>query len=293
MTVYFKRGAGTAAAASVFSGVRQTVSAGPLDTNGFPTFLPATNAALSITSQNVSGTVPLVASSANGWSATTGLPVDQQGYSTTNLAWAGLTNNRAAATPNYLYAQISGGVLTTASTLLAPIYQWGGTPAVTSGQITFNISEMKAYLGNGATAPQTYLVLFGEAATDATTVISTVAYSYNGRYDSGFTATLPATGTPVSKNHNIGDYPSVDFIMECTTTDSGYAVGDRIAMGAFNSNASSTYTAPGLSTAKLAMSFVVVFSNVAPFLVANKSTGAGAGLTAANWKYKMTASRRW
>lgn len=277
--------------APAWAGVRQTVAAGPVDTAGLPTFLPSTNAALSITTQNVSGTAPLVAAAANGWSATTGLPVDAVGYATANLTWSGLTASRAAATPNFLYGTIAGGVITTAKTILPPVYQWGGTPSTTSGQITFNISEMKAYLGNGSSAPQTNLVLFGEAATDGSGVISTVAYAYNGRYESGFTSTIPAAGTFTSKNHNIGVAPRLaSVIFENMTTDNNFAVGDQI-------DATNIWTSGGSRPIVISRTAKVVALTTGGSSTAwntiDKTGGGSVGLTLASWKYKFIADRGW
>jgi len=275
-----------------FSGVRQTVSAGPVTSAGLPSLLPSTTTAtLNLTSQNVSSTYPLVATAAGGWSNATGAPVDTIGYSTTNLTWTGLTASRAAATPNFLYVTISGGVTTTGKTLLAPVYQWGGTPSTTSGQYTFNISEMRGYLGNGTTAPQVNLVFVGEAATDGSQVISTVAYAYNGRYDSGYTDTLPSGATAVSRDHNIGTMPRVvEFRIQNKTSEGGYAVGDELGKASlYDYDGANIGTAALCTTARTA---AIIASSV-PWLVRNRSTGAQFTLTAANWKYRIIAERGW
>jgi hypothetical protein len=275
-----------------FSGVRQTVSAGPVTSAGLPSLLPSTTTAtLNLTSQNVSSTYPLVATAAGGWSNATGGPVDTIGYSTTNLTWTGLTASRAAATPNFLYVTISGGTMTPGKTLLAPIYQWGGTPSTTSGQFTFNISEMRGYLGNGTTAPQVNLVFVGEAATDGSAVISTVAYAYSGRYESGYTDTLPSGSTAVSRDHNIGAMPRVvEFRIQNKTSEAGYAVGDDLGKASlYDYDGANIGTAALCATARTAS----IIASSTPWLVRNKSTGAQVTLTAANWKYRIIAERGW
>ncbi len=274
-----------------FDGVRQTVQGGPVDsTTGLPSFLPSTNAALSITSQNVSASAPLVASAANGHGAQGA--VNTIGISTANIAWTGLAASRAAATPNYLYGTISAaGVITPGSTIVAPVIQWGGTPSTAAGAITFNIGEMKAYLGNGTTAPQTNLVLFGEAATDGSGVISTVAYAYNGQYDSGWTATLPSAGASVSKNANLGlpgEYYKADFVIQCTTADGGYSVGDTLDDLNFATSASQFGK---LAIRKTRNTVATTYGNNG-VLIQNASTGALLQPTAASWKYKFIATRR-
>jgi len=274
-----------------FSGVRQTVSAGPVTSAGLPSLLPSTTTAtLNMTSQNVSSTYPLVATAAGGWSNATGAPVDTIGYSTTNLTWTGLTASRAAATPNFLYVTISGGVMTPGKTLLAPIYQWGGTPSTTSGQFTFNISEMRGYLGNGTTAPQTNLVFVGEAATDGSAVISTVAYAYSGRYASDWTPTLTNSGTTAPCN--IGAEPSLyltKYVVKCTTTDLNYAVGEMLVNGVFTASTNSSQVVPYVGTRN-----VIGIPVVANQAAINKTSGAlTVAFTSANWSYKFIAERGW
>lgn len=270
-----------------FSGVRQTVSGGPVASTGLPSLLPATTTAtLNLTSQNVSSTYPLVATAAGGWSNATGAPADTIGYSTTNLTWTGLT----ASNKNYLYVTISGGVMTTGKTLLAPIYQWGGTPSTTNGQFTFNISEMRGYLGNGTTAPQTALVFIGEADTNGTQVTATIVYAYNGRYASDWTATLTNSGTTASCN--IGAEPSLyltKYVVKCTTADLNYSVGDVLVNGVFTGSTNSSAIVPYVSNRNTIGIPVVVNQGAI-----NKTSGAmTVALTAASWSYKFIAERGW
>lgn len=279
-----------------FSGVRQTVSAGPVTTAGLPDFLGTNPSGPAITTANVSATYPLVATAANGWSASTGGPVDVIGYSTTNLTWTGLTLSRAAATPNFLYVTIANGVMTTGSTIVEPVYQWGGTPATTAGLFTFNISEMRGYLGNGTTAPQTNLVMVGEAATDGTGVISTVEYAYNGRYDGAFTSTLPGAGVATSAGsgaHNIGVKPSIcRFIVECISAEGGYAVGDQITEG--HVSATVTFSMPLAIRSTAKTMGVTMGSNDGYWIIDLSGTpGTAIAATEAKWKYKFYAERGW
>jgi hypothetical protein len=279
-------------ASPLFSGVRQTVSAGPVTTAGLPDFLGTNPSALSITTSNVSSTYPLVATAANGWSATTGAPVDEIGYSTSPLQWTGLTASRAADTPNYIYVTISAGVMTTGSTILAPIYQWGGTPATTAGQFTFNIGEMRGYLGNGTTAPQTNLVMVGEAVTDGTGVTATVEYAYNGKYESAFTATLPAAGTVITANHNIGVQPRMkELVAECTTIDLTYAVGQQISTTTGLQSADTEVVDVAMPSTRNAVAAGVINGGNWYALYADL-TNRGA-ITRASWKYKFIAERGW
>lgn len=279
---------------SVWSGRRHTVAAGPVSSAGLPTFLPSTNGALSLTTQNIDSGAPFVATAANGWNISNGMPLDRVGTSFVNFTWSGLTASRSAATPNYLYVGIPGdGSLFTGSTLLPPIYQWGGTPAVTNGQFTFNISEMKGYLGNGTTAPAGTYVFVGEAATDGSGVISTVMYAYNGRYNSGYTATLPGAGVEVTKDHNIGLKPlGTKFVIECTTPEFGFSIGDQIVEGHLTASGAAYLPLPIFSTVK---KVGVLVGNNGGYQ-AMQRTGSVATptvLTAGNWKYAFLADRGW
>lgn len=270
------------------SSPRQTVSAGPVTTAGLPNFLPATAASLSLSTQNVSAAAPLAVTAANNADSTSGAAKDLVGVTTANLTWSGLT----ASATNYLYVTVAtSGTLTAGATTQAPVYQWGGTPATTNGLFTFNIAEMRGYLGNGSTAPQAYLVFLGEAVTSGSAVTSAVAYAYNGRYDSGWTATLSAAGVAVTRSHNLGLPPrTIEYIIECTTADNGYAIGDQLNGTAVAGNNGAFSTNFGLSKTRNGLSFMTSGN---PYGVLNKSSGAYTALTAANWRYKFVADRGW
>lgn len=274
--------------AATVSAPRQTVSAGPVTSAGLPDFLPGSSGSLSIASQNVSSAATLAVTAANNVDSTTGAQKDQIGFATSNLTWSGLT----ASTTNYLYVTVaSNGALTAGKTTLAPIYQWGGTPGTANGQFTFNIGEMRGYLGNGSTAPQAYVVFLGEAVTSGSAVTSTVAYAYNGRYDSGYTATLPSGGSSTSKNHNLGVVPrSVDVRFQCTTTDAGWAVGDEVSIDATSANNGANETTTAVGAGRLSMTMATSGN---PYYLLNRSTGFNTAMTLASWKYRFVAERGW
>lgn len=276
--------------ASAFSvPIRQTVMDGPVDTAGLPIFLPATSASLSITSQNISASAPFVVASANGYGATGA--VGRVGQSTANLTWSGLT----ASQTNYLYVDVAAnGVLTPGFTTVAPVYQFGGTPAVTNNLATFNIQQMQMFVGNGTTAPQTFRVFVGEADTNASTVTATRAYAYQGIYDSGWTATLPGTSVATSKNSNIGvaEFVNADVFFKCTTGDVGYSVGDIISNPSYYSINPGQFTAVqpiyGRNTVSL------LSGAAAPgWVVQHKTSFSSTTPTAASWAYKIIARRSW
>lgn len=279
---------------AVWTGRRQTVAAGPVDTAGLPTFLPSTNGTLAITAQNVTATARFVATAANGWDYQ-GRPNDRVGVSLTNLVWTGLTASRAAATPNFLYVSVGAdGSLTTSSTIVAPVYQWGGTPATTSGLLTLNIAEMKSYLGNGATAPESFVVFVGEAATDGSGVISTVAYAYNGLYEGAWSAGIPNINTTTTADHKLGIIPKIkDWTFECTTDDQGYLIGEQISMvqQTQTSSGSGVYHMQPLASTRNSMHTRTGTFNA--FVASEATTGTNVNLTQASWKKKPLADRGW
>ena len=271
--------------------IRQTVTNGPVDTAGLPTFLPATSVNLNLTTQNVTSGTPLTATAANAVLNSSGANLDAFGFAVANLTWSSLT----PSVTNYLYVTIdpATGAMTPGFTSLPPIYQLGGTPATTNGQFTFNIGQYVGYLGNGVGAPQAYVVFVGEAVTSGSAVTSTVAYVYNGQYESGFTATLPGTATTTSFSHNLGVMPRFkEFEAECTTNDGGFVVGEQIG----TSSGLATETTVGLSASVAVTPKTARVTNATGgtgwFVVGPSSTG-GASLTLASWKYRLIARRGW
>lgn len=265
--------------------IRQTALAGPADSSGYPSFLPATSGSLSITSQNVTSSAPFVVTAANGFSAAGA--VDRIGRGTANLTWSVLTAN----TTNYLYVDVAAnGTLTPGSTTLAPTHQFGGSRSTVNGQATFNIQEMSMTVGNGAVASQAYRVFVGEADTNVGTVTATRAYAYQGRYES---ISQPiAAGTPTSFSHNLGIRPRVRpmVVLVAQATDAGYAVGDEIS-GGYELNTSTN--AYGVAVVADSVNTVRTVPGANGVAAPNKSTGGGAVLTLANWKQKVIVQRGW
>lgn len=193
----------------------------------------------------------------------------------------------------YIYADIaSDGTLTFSTTTSAPIYQQGGVPSTTSGQHTFNIGEMKMYVGNGSTASQVYRVFLGECTTNATTVTSLIVYAINGYYDSGWTNTLPTLNTSVQKSHNVGVQDlSPSLSLKCLTAEFDYTVGDIVYNPLTASNASAitpfNIRAYGRNTAIFKTGIQVAW------ILNHQTNGAYSNLTLANWAYRITCKRGW
>jgi len=254
---------------------RQTVLAGPVDGNGFPNFLPATSGSLSLTTQNISGSNPLIVSAAQGFSAQGG--VDNVVGLGANVTWSGLPANSTV----FLFVNASTGAPVWIG--IAPLYQ-NAAPSVSNYQFTFQIASMTGYLGNGTAAVATPLVCVGECVTNASSVTSTVAYAYRGAYDSGWTQNLPGTSTSVSFNSNLGVKDAVfGFIAECTTATQGFSVGDQLDVflnGGF-------YSAGGTRN----QSWISTYNSTPTIFP--KGGGSLATVTTTSWKYKLIAKRRW
>lgn len=272
---------GTAVTSGYMPPVRQTVLSGPVDANGYSAFGGSTGSA------TVTATGTLKATAAAGGDTNyTG--------SITNPSWTGLSTNGTM----YLYLDItSSGVVTTGSTTLAPVYQWGGTYSVTSGQNTFNIQEMKMEAGNGATASQVYRVFIGEVTVAGGVVTAITWYSLMGRYRSATTATLPGLATATSLSHNLGI--NVDAILgpllafaKCTTAESGWQIGDVMTLSAQGATGATAMPPLGLTGRNSAI-LQSGQGGTTAWVGQIRTTGAFFSLTAANWSYYVDVSRGW
>lgn len=229
--------------------------------------------------------MPLVVNAANGYGD------DIVGTSTSNLTWTGL--NSVPAVTYYLYLDVAtDGTVTTGSTTVAPTYQNGGTPSTTAATDTFNIEQMVMWCGNGATAVQTYRVYVGQVdATGGVTSANLIWYAVNGNYDSGYTATLPAANVAISSNHYIGCIPRIkNLLIQCTTADLGYAVGDELAPG----TVSITGQSNPLIVAANTKTVYLKTGGIIPFSVYSYTAGTAVSApVSASWKYKLIADRGW
>ena len=267
--------------------VRQTLLAGPMDANGASTLLPKTSANLTVTTANITANAPLTVTVANGFSITGG-GIDRIGGVTSNLSWANLTANSI----NYLGVTIAAnGSLSTVFTANAPVYQSAGTPSVANGNYTFNIQPMTMSAGNGTASAQSWTVFVGEANCNSNAVVSAVSYAYMGRYESPFTATLPNTSTTTTAGHNLGIYPkNADLVIQCTTTDGGYAVGDQLDHASLLTALASAHP---MALSRTTNNMSLSLGSTTAFFTVQKTGGGTVTLTLASWKYKFIADRGW
>lgn len=250
--------------------VRQTVLSGPVDSSGYSAFGGSTGS----TTVTASGT--LVLASANGTSG------DRYG-SITDPEWTSITaNSYATLTIN------SDGTCTPNVRTLAPVYQWGGTPSVTNGQLTFNIQEMKMYLGNGTTADQVHEVVVGEFAASGT-VSAITWYALMGRTE--LLSAVLATSQIQVLNHLIGTTPKKRYSkLVCTTNDGNHVVGDEVDDWFMGSDGGT------VRFAGVTVNATVVSQNMGASAlgILNKtSAGTVTNITMGSWKMKHLVERGW
>lgn len=256
------------------AGVRQTVQSASVDSNGYANFI-SIGTGLSV---NIAATTTNIKLNASG-----GLS-DRNATINANTTISSLTAN----TTNYLYADISAtGVVTLGSTTLAPIYQFGGTPSITNNQHTFNIGEMKMYVGNGSAASQTYRVFLGEAVTGASTVTSIVNYALNGQYVSPVAA-LPAVATRTAYSANIGtNFVDTKITAINVTADLGFTTGMKLTSFMLSNGSFMTNAMPNIED-RNTISFT---SGGSSYSALNRTTGSQTNLTIASWNSQITVKR--
>lgn len=261
------------------TGVRQTVQNSVVDANGYPVFATI-GTGLSV---NIAATaVPIIVHSAGGK-----IIDDVIAVISADTTLAVVTN-----TTNYGYVDtdMTTGVVTLGNTVLAPVYQFGGTPSIVAGQHTYNIAEMKMYVGNGSVATQVKRTFILEAVTGASTVTSVVNYALNGIYESAYSAVT--FGTNSNYNTNIGttkDYQYITDILKCTIAEIGYSIGDLV-YNPHSSQATGNYGQVANISSNNTSS--VLIGTGGP-LILNKSTFASSSITAADWNKKIIVQRGW
>jgi len=284
-TVWLLQSSGVSASSGAVP-VRQTVLSGPMDANGASTMLPLTSANLTVTTANITANAPVVVTAANGFSAAGA--VNRIASTSANQTWANLTANSI----NYLGLRLeANGTVSPVFTANAPVYQNAGTASNGNNNYTFNIQAMSMSLGNGSATAQSWTVFVGEANCNSNAVVSMVSYAYMGRYDSGFTATLPSNATQTTRQHNLGITPELfNFIIECTTAQSGFSIGDRTDYRSFYGSDATSLVWERLNVSRNSM---FLQTPAATAFAAINAAGTNTGVTAGNFKYKFTAGRGW
>lgn len=252
--------------------VRQTVQGGPINASGYPDFLPATDADLSLVTQNISASAPFVVCASQGF----GLGSDRIGVSTANLTFTCQNGT------NYLYVDVSSsGVITTGTTLTAPVY----SKSLATGTNTFNYTTMTMY-SSGTT--KAWRVFVGEAIAAAGAVTSTTAYAYNGVYESEQYGL--AVSSSYTVNHNLGAPFVYDSVFVCVTTDGGFIAGYEIPLSAFG-NGGTIY---GVTNVTKSNKQIISLSGPYAFFCVDyttPSTYKTLDIAGSKWKIKTTVTR--
>lgn len=268
----------------VRSGLRQTVLSGP-SASGAPSFLAASYGALVATTQNLSSSTPLVVTAAAGWGA--GGAVNYYGVATGDLSWAAVAANATSYLP--LAVDAAGVVTAAPPQTLAPVYTWGAPPAVTAGQYTFVIAQMRMFLGDGVAANPVAHVIVGEVTAGAAAITSSVAYAYSGRYVGAWTSALPAVGSATTAAANLGVTDVVvQTRIKCLAAEAGYSPGDIVG-SVYGVNSTAIYLLPPYITATT----IGLPSPVTNWRANNKTSGGSTVLTAAKWGLQIVAWRSW
>jgi len=268
-------GGGGGGSGSINVPMRQTALSGPSDSNGYPSFYPASSASLTLTLQNLSSTSPLVLALGNGLNAS-----GQVDVVVTLTANASIT--LPASNTSYIYVDDTGAL---GSTTTAPLYQRGGAISITAGQHAFDELSGTMWLGNGSTASAVRRVFIAEAVTSGTATTTVRCYAYQRDYLST-QQTITAAGS-LTLDHNIGRIPRRLYPeLVCVTAEQGYSVGDAIPVN-FNAGDVGSRATTVTYTATQAL---IRFSNVATvFSGAHKTSGALVALTNANWRLRLRA----
>jgi hypothetical protein len=243
-------------------------------------------AANTLTTNNVSASRPWVITASGGFDAF-GFPVNRIARLISNQVWTfGGDGNY------YLYFDVAAdGSVTTGSTTTAPEYD--GLFRTTSGAYTFSPAAMIGTLGNGTGYSQVYRTFVGEAQILGGSPVTVNWYQPNGYWESDWINTLPSASTAISFTHYLGMYPSTTaLILECLTTDGGYAVGDRLLAGYLTgAYASSLDIDVQIWASRNSIGFSTNAAN--QWAIKSKTAAGNTALTAANWRYKMVAMRGW
>lgn len=175
--------------------IRQTVLAGPVDSNGYAANLSAVSGSLAIS--ELAGTVTTWA---NGYDNYGALDYVQQITADVASAWSNLT----ASSTLYLYKDYnaSTGNVIYGFTTLAPVYQDYAPSSASTGQYWFDTVNYAGYYYDGSAWVSVVRVFVGECVTGTSSVSSVTCYAYRGRYDSGWFAV--SSSTYYTKAHNLG-----------------------------------------------------------------------------------------
>lgn len=160
------------------SDTRQTVSAGPVDSDGRADFLQA-GTGLEVVSKDVGGSDPLHLTWGDGFS--NGSKRDLATAIDESFAFTALPDDSTV----YLTATLDDGSVTFGHTTLAPVYSAAKPSSPATGQIWYPTDHRsRAEVWDGSTWAPTLVLVLGEATTDSGSVVDVRSYAYQGKYRS-------------------------------------------------------------------------------------------------------------
>lgn len=254
-------------------------------TSGVASFLTTSSNLITL---NASSTDPVVVTWASGFDP---FPVDYA------YKWTGNATNAWGpfiAGTYYLYIDYdpSTDTVSYGSTTVVPNDDLIA-PSHGPGVHWFDQSKYKMYESVAGVWTERIRVFVGEAISNGSSVTTLITYALNGRYV-GPETSIPALGTKTTVFHNIGtNKVTPNFPIICKTAEHNYAIGDIVY------DAVEQYVVDGEARAGsplngniTRLSLFHTRGNLTTLTI-NPTTGAGAPLTPANWRYIPMAERRY
>lgn len=157
--------------------------------------------------------------------------------------------------------------------------EWLGTSEYKKRSVT----GASGVAGVNPTFTQRNRLFLGECDTSGAAVTAVRSYAYQGKFIGGDQAFVVLAA--IASNHNIGSIPEhLTFYLRNVITEAGYVPGDVVQLTTNGDNATNAWTG---SAQKNTLQFIQTNNPV----LANKTTGARAGTTLANWKMFASAQR--
>lgn len=261
--------------------VRQTVLSGSVNASQLPSFLGIGSGLAAVV---LGASIPLriaIAAGSDGFGA-----IDYVYTHAQDTAVTGLSANAV----NYIFADRNPttGAVTFGSTTIPPTYGYGGGTTA-AGAHLYSIPAGRMFLGNGSSAAAVQRVFLGEVVTNASAVVSIVAYAYQGQFG-GTSSAIPG-GSRVTVNHNLGCVPQLARItLVCVADNLGYSVGEEVPLTSLSSGGTNPFQVISESVDRRTIGAI---SNSGSLALFHRSTGSWTTLTASAWQTKFYASRGW
>lgn len=151
-----------------------------------------------------------------------------------------------------------------------------------------SVSAASGVAGTNPTFAQKNRLYVGDADTSGIAVTAVRPYAINGQYTGAWIAPVPASGTSVSANDNIGTaFKDVRIEVQNLVGELGFSVGDIVDL--LTAPNASFSTPPSIAKQRNSSKFA--FGSSGSIELNNTTTGAATPGTAANWQYRFKAQR--